>query len=272
MSRHGQYISLVLMLVSMLSSVYFYKSWHDDNGQLREIVLNQTTSTMSDAERIIKLTEHVYSSKGFEKNKGYFLIKELGPTPVNVLESGGDCADKSRLLSAMLQQAGIRSTLAMLHPCKKCPADHTVVEAESETGWMVVDPVFNLWFTKPPNEYYGENYLGLKDLKDNPNILRDRLRYLRGIRNPRDKIIHYKDDIMIYSYARTINWDKNIFTRFISGVIRISGTDPYLMHRPYWMEDPKLALTLLSSVATICLFILCVFFRHRARQGKPNPA
>ena len=166
----------------------------------------------------------------------------------------------------MLKQVGINSTLAMLYPCKECPPVHTVVEAKAETGWMVVDPVFNLWFTNPPNELYGENHLGLKELKDNPDILPERLRYLREIRSPNDKIAHYEDNITIYSYSRTINWNKNIFTRFIAGIIRISGMDPYLMRRPYWMEDPKLALTLLSSVAAIVLFVLYIICRSRARM------
>lgn len=247
---------LFLCFTTGLISAAFFVSWVYDNQRLYEIAHTVSEDGNNNAERIIKLNEWVYSNQGFAKNEKYLILKKLGPTPIDILEHGGDCADKSRLLAAMLKQLGIRSTLAMLYPCRDCQPGHTVVEAEYEDGWMVIDPVYNLWFPIKPNEYYGESYMGLKLLMSNPDFLKARLQYLREHRGTSDKINHYDDNMTIYAHARTINWDKNGLVKFVGDMMSRFGKDPYLMRRPYVMEDPKLAMAIISGVITIGLLIL----------------
>src|SRR5262252_6615000 len=128
-----------LALLPLVCAIAIWMSWLNDNAVLREEAIAVTRDLTTPSEKIIAINHWVYRKQGFAPNDGYFLIRGLGPTPIQVLESGGDCADKSRLVSAMLSQLGIASGLAQIFPCGDCSPIHTVVEAEYEGGRMVVD-------------------------------------------------------------------------------------------------------------------------------------
>ncbi len=258
---------LFLCFTTGVTSASFFISWLYDSQRLYDIAHSVSSNANNDAERIIKLNEWVYSNQGFAKNRNYLIFKEMGPTPIDVLEHGGDCADKSRLVSAMLKQLDIRSTLAMLYPCSDCTPVHTVVEAEYEGGWMVVDPVYNLWFPRNPKDYYAKEYMGLQNLKGDPELLNARIQYLRERQGAADKINKYDDAQTIYTYARTINWDKNILLEIVGNLLRKSGIDPYLMRRPYVMEDPKLAMAVISFALMLGLLLLYALLKRL--QKKP---
>ena len=89
----------------------------------------------------------------------------------------------------MLKQINISSTLAMLYPCEKFPARHTIVEVEYEKGWMAVDPVYNLFFPAANGSYYG-----MKELGGNHQLLSGRIKELRVTRGPKDTINYYSID------------------------------------------------------------------------------
>ena len=256
-----QFTVFLIFATGVIAALFSLSRFYD-NRHLKKLARSACAGAKTDAERIIALTEWVYANQGFAKNRNYFLLKALGPTPMDVLRHGGDCADKSRLLSAMLKRLGIPSTLAMLYPCPDCAPVHTVVEAQSETGWMVVDPVFNLWFSGRPNEYYSHRYLGLEELRFARDLVDARLRYLRQYRGPTDKINHYDADTTCYTHAKTINWDKNRLLFITAKIINNFRIDPYLMRRPYIMEDPKLALAALFAAMTFGLLMLYVILRN----------
>ena len=243
--------AVLLGVMAGLAGSIISISWIRDCRRLSAIAQSVARDAGRDSERILALTEWVYGNQGFQKNKRYYLIPSFGPTPIDVLEHGGDCADKSRLLSAMLRQLKISSTLAMLYSSPEGQAVHTVVEAKYERGWMVIDPVYNLWFPRNPKEARGEYHFGLKTLIANPGLLEKRLEYLRKRRGKTDKINFYDEKTTIYSHARTINWRKNGAFRILGKIIESLGGNPYLIRRPYVMEDPKLAMALFSGSITI---------------------
>ena len=251
--RFSRNILLIISLISLIFASLIYWSRMNDMSKLALIAHNVTRHLVKNSEKIIYVNEWVYNNKGFAKNQRYFLLPFLGPSPIDVLEYGGDCADKSRLLSAMLKTLGIPSTLVMLFPCDSCEATHTVVEAKYENGWMVVDPVYNLYFPGLKGRF-----MGVKELSKDPAILKSRIRELQRIRKMPDKINYYDYNEDHYLYAKTINWDKNSLTRLLFQIIRIFINDPYRMLRPNILEDPKLFLS--TSFLVVSFFAAAIGF------------
>lgn len=235
-----------------------------DNDLLREAALRETTNCQNDAERILVLNEWVYHNQGFAKNRGYFLFPALGPTPVHVLQMGGDCADKSRLLSALLAQINIPATLAMLYPCATCTPSHTIVEAKYEKGWLAVDPVYNYSFPDHRGGYYG-----ITDLGKNHQLLIDRVQALRIQRGEADPTSSYNIDNNNYMYAKTINWDKNALTRAVGSLVSIFSADSYLVRRPHFLEEPKLLLILMClGIAIFSVFLYAsLWYWNKSRRS-----
>ena len=244
-----------------------YLSWASDRAILREVALRETERYDNVPQRIRALNSWVYRNRGFAKNANYFALARLGPTPVQVLQYGGDCSDKSRLLSALLAEIEIDSTLAMLYPCETCPAGHTVVEARYEDGAIVLDPVYDIDF---PDSSGG--FLSLDNLSIDHASLVARIHELRSARGPGDKINGYGYEDHSYRYVRTINWSKNWMTRLVGRGLEILGFDPFLVRRPHLLEDPKRFLSIASFLLTSMFLAIggaCVWFasRRTAERG-----
>jgi hypothetical protein len=76
-----------------------------------------TARLTSDSAKISAINHWVYRNQGFAKNDRFFLVPALGPTPNQVLASGGDCGDKSRLVSGDRRlMVGLRTDF----PCQDC--------------------------------------------------------------------------------------------------------------------------------------------------------
>lgn len=241
------YLTRVLASVSLLAflcAVFLFVSIKQDERILDQAIAGQITARPNSGNLVEELNQWVYRNKGFAKNRQYFIFRQLGPTPVQVLQSGGDCSDKSRLLAALLRRFGMDSTLVMLHGCEGCEATHTVVEARYEAGRMAADPVFNLVFPAANGKFYG-----VQELREDPSKLLARLHELETQRGPADKIARYKAPTESYSWPKTINWDKNTVLQRVAGAIMPAGIDPYLVMRPHFLEDPKLLLMYLSLLA-----------------------
>src|SRR6266478_5690492 len=101
----------------LTGAISMFLSWHQDEMVLRQQAMAITENLYSDFARIHTVNNWVYHNKGFGKNHRYFILPALGPTPIQVMEQGGDCADKSRLVAAMLNSIGIHAGLVMISPC-----------------------------------------------------------------------------------------------------------------------------------------------------------
>jgi hypothetical protein len=243
-------IGAILAAVPLACGIGVWSSRIDDNAVLRAKAVALTAGLTSASARIWTINDWVYHDQGFGKNHRYFIVPALGATPIQIMESGGDCADKSRLVSAMLREIGIRSGLVMIYPCRHCGPIHTVVEARSNTGRMVVDPIWDV-------DYPSANgrFLGIKGLAGT------RL----GIEHVADLQRHSAAGTKIrkmpaadadFDYAVGMNWDKNIVTRAAAFSLQKLGYDPQRLMRPQILEDPKLALTVVLIAAAMGLAML----------------
>ena len=244
----GRHLRTVLIPLPFASALGVFLDWQHDNALLRQQAVKITANLNSDARRIRAINDWVYQNQGFGKNDHYFIVPALGPTPLQVLEFGGDCADKSRLVAAMLNELNIEAGLVMLTPCPNCGFIHTVVEAQYEGGRMVVDPI---WHVDYPAE--NDRFLGVRDLAGTSRG-RERVAELERERGPYDKIAGMPAAEATFDYAVPINWNKNTFTRTMAATLHLLGYKPEQMFRPRFLEDPKLAL----SLSLVCLGIAMI--------------
>lgn len=261
--------SVILLCIGglMLSgSIYFAASRHADMNDFRAIIQQEIKSSPGTGQFVEELNNWIYFNKGFAQNRDFYLLSSFGPTAKQILAKGGDCSDKSRLLSTMLKSVGMNSTLVMIYECGTCGPSHTVVEAHYDKGRMAADPVYNIVFPKSDG-----SYRGVKELRDNPDLLIQRLDLLKEERGHEDKIAYYKRDVETYSWVKTINWSKNMITQGVGGVIGQFTEDPFLVMRPHFLEDPKLFYSyflFVGGFAPLFLSLLVSWYVSVRRRSK----
>ena len=250
--RYSRNLLILAGAISLVCAIGLYVNWLQDNAVLREQAMVITAHLDTDSARIRAVNNWVYHNKGFAPNDQYFVVPALGPTPIQVMERGGYCADKSRLVAAMLNSLDIDAGLVMISPCLYCGFIHTVVEARYEGGRMVVDPT---WDVDYPSGDGG--FLGVTDLAGT-NRGQERIAELQQLGPATDKIAHMPAADAAFEYAVAINWDKNFLTRNVASTLRLIGYQPETLFRPRILEDPKLFLSWFLIVIAAAM-ILCGF-------------
>jgi hypothetical protein len=227
----------ILAGLLLCSGVVAWSDWRTENATLHGAARAIAIHTQSDAETVEALNRWVYGARGFAKNRRQ-VVPRLGPTPMQVFEHGGDCADKSRLLAVMLDEVGIPSGLVMVYPCADCPPIHTVVEARTSGGRMIADPVWGV-------TYRG----GVRDLAGTRRGI-DHVAGLKLVADASDKIQRMPETEADFTYARPM------------------GRGPKLDVRPRILEDPKLVLWLLLVGTGIVCLIAALFLRSIAEEAR----
>src|SRR6516165_5602707 len=244
-------------------------SWLGDNAVLRERALSVTAGLTTVSAKISAINHWVYRNQGFTKNDEFILVSAFGPTPLQVLRTGGDCGDKSKLVSAMLWQLGIDSGLVQIFPCRDCGPIHAVVEAEYEAGRMVVDPIWDVDYPSGDGKF-----LGIQELAGT-SLGRAHIAELQTRRGAGDKIQFMPDAEATFDYAAAVNWQKNTLSRASASALQILGYDPRHLFRTHFLEDPQLALTLLfltiAGMLVVANFIVLLSFRGGARGFRSFP-
>jgi len=260
----------LLAIASTPAATLCFLSYQSDCKRLREVATAIVSEAHSPADRVIALLHWVYDNQPTTENQRYFLFPRHRATPYQVLETGGDCADKSRLLSAMLREIGIPASMAMCFDPPSGNPTHTVVVATiAPNTTIVVDPAYDLCFPKSqPGQYYG-----LLDLRADDTILPRRLDQLQ-VECPLSHPIHYyKREIAGYSQASCINWERNRLTRVVRNWLAQDDTQSiHVFPRPLITEEPKLFVSvcahLTAALAAAAFSIVnCLMRRHSRRTG-----
>jgi len=263
--RWPGWAGIAIVALPLAGSAGLLADWRHDNLVIGQEAQKITANLKSDSTRIVAVNDWVYHHQGFGKNSSYFLVPALGPTPIQVLERGGDCADKSRLVAAMLNELGIDAGLVMMSPCPHCNFIHTVVEARYEGGSMVVDPTWNIDYPAGDGRYFGVRDLAWTNRGE------ERVVELRHQRGEADKIATMPATEARFEYAVAMNWDKNVVTHIAAVTMRLLGHQPETMFRPRVLEDPKLALSwlllLVAMAATAASVLLYGIYRALLLKG-----
>jgi hypothetical protein len=251
-------IFFLMSIIFFLLSIICYISYKNDILYLRSIIRNHIS--VENSPKIFEAINHwVYQNKGFNKNQDFFLFESLGPTPIQVLNQGGDCTDKSILLMSMLESIGIDSTLVMLYDVDGKTPNHTVVEVRDGQFKAVADPVYDLVFPNPNGGFYN-----IEDLRKNPALLLNRLDNLIQLRGTSNKIIFYRRIKESYQFASPINWNKNDLLRLTSNILDDIGIEARNIRRPHFLDDPKLLISI--TLFFIGLFFIILAFVFKKKQ------
>ena len=242
----------------LIGAGLLFRRYRIESRQLRQVATAVAGADLGCPALVVeRLNQWVYHNQGFAKNPHYFLSPRLGPTPLQVLAGGGDCADKSRLLAAMLDELGIPGTLVMLYSPDYGEPTHTVVEARLPGFRAVADPVFNIVF---PDGQGG--LLGVAQLRARHDLFAARLRTLTAERGPQAKVAYYETESESYRWPRTINWERLAITSAIAAALRWFIPHPELLARPRVLGEPVWLVSLvLAAGGGLCLALGLILAR-----------
>ncbi|MFT4614140.1 MAG: hypothetical protein ACI9NT_001282 [Bacteroidia bacterium] len=255
-------VALVLVF-ALATTAYLFTSWQSDNAEITAYFSSSFSGDVVRASDVDALMSQVYFKEGFGNSGAYFFLQRLGPTPHQVMQLGGDCSEKSRLVATVLKERGVDATLVMLASCDGCEFGHTVVEANTVDGPIVVDPVYNMSFPKGDGSYYS-----VLELRADPSLLPGRLEELIAERGEEDKIAFYRAgaDGVHYGAPKTINLEKNGVLRGVKQLISMFSDEPQLVYRPRILEDPKLFLLTASTGTSLFFLTLYLLLRWLDRR------
>lgn len=238
-------IRVPLLIILAAASVGLFWKYYSDTRHLQQFAAKYVTGEELPSEMTLKLVRGIRRDLPSPANTGYYLLPVfdfLRPTAFQVSQTGGNCADKSRLLIVLLRQYGVRSQKYALYDDAQVPR-HAVVDVEIEDRRrMVVDPYFGLYFPREEGGYYS-----LQDLKADEGILRARIAFLTAERSDTlgPRIARYKFDRYPYRHARSINWDKAGWSRQIYRWLKsFMGEQVDELTYPYIVERPEVVVLL----------------------------
>lgn len=249
-SRYFIVAAIVCLFGLQCISIVHYLN---EESYLSNLMDSIAPRSLPPSEQAIKVVESlkalpVKNFSALQEDSRYFLLpifSFLRPMPRQVLEQGGDCADRSRLVIRMLRLHGIGASKWALYT-QELKSVHAVVELEAETGKMVADPDFGLWFPRPNGGYYG-----IKELRQSPSILQGRIQTLlrEGVRPGSSDLKSYPIDEYTYQYAKSINWEKwGVTWPLYKALSIIMGPSIDNLQRPAFVEAPQLMVVILAAV------------------------
>ena len=262
-------VVIVCLFVVQCISIVHYST---EERYLSDLMDSIAPRSLPPSNQAIKVVESLKDLPAIQ-NSSYFLLpifSVLRPMPRQVIEQGGDCADRSRLVIRMLRLHGIKASKWALYT-QEMKSVHAVVELEAETGKMVVDPLFGLWFPRSSGGYYG-----IRELRQSPEILRDRIQSLveEGKRPGTSDLRTYPFDDYSYAYAKTINWEKWVgMWPLYKTLSVIMGTSIDDLQRPAFVEAPQLMVVTMAATlqgSLLAAYVLAVRMRKRFGEKKDS--
>ncbi len=257
----------VVAACSFAAAAACFVSHQWDRSRLRAVARSITAEANSPAEGVLGLLHWVHQNAGTRRNESFFMLRRLRATPLQVLETGGDCADKSRLLCDLLREVGIPATAAMCFDAPSGIPTHTIVEAQPAEGvYMVVDPAYDLYFPRADSPGYHD----LLDLRRNPDLVSRRVAGRCAAPPPASAAeFYYLRPSTTYAYVSTINWNKNGLLRLAQRQLRRwYGDEVYRLPRPILLEEPKLfvaAASLLPGVVSLLILGRAAYAKRHGR-------
>ena len=129
--------------------------------------------------------ESVFEGKTFQGIQAEL----IEPTTFDLMTGSGACGSYSMVLARILQGFNYSVRIAQMK-AKGVFAKHNVVEAKTDHGWAVLDPLFNTYFISP-----SRNLASFADIKNNWNYYKTQV--------PGDYDMNYR-----YEDVRYSNWTK----------------------------------------------------------------
>ncbi len=208
------------------SAVYYVR----EQAFLAKYIDRVAAPSLSSSEQVKRVVISLKNDPDVE-NDSYFLLpifSSLRPTARQVIEDGGDCADRSRLLIALLRLRGIHGSkwaLSGFYNIHELKQDPTIL----------------------PNR--------VAELR------------AQGIQPGVDRLQLYPLNEYIYANARTINWNKNVVLRGIYLVLHgILGERAGELGRPDFAEEPPLMVIYGMAALELVVLVAWLLLVKRSRK------
>lgn len=254
--RAALYIALGVLLASVAGVAYVGIGFLRQEAVLSQIVAKYSLEGISATAAILANNEYVSHLENFEENRTRFL-GFLGPTPLDVVEGGGWCSDRSRLLAALLNNSGIPAHVVMLRPCEGCSSNHTVVEAFTGDFWMAVDPTYGLVYSKSDG-----TYASIEDLEKGSELVHKTILSYQG---DNARAASYDLHRYSYKYPLRMNFDRDPLTRFFGEALTLFVERLELVRRPQLLERPRLFALVGLAATTALALLICLISGYRLR-------
>ena len=260
--RIRNFIAVVIACLFVLQYISIVDYLREER-YLSDLMDRIAPRSLPPSEQAIKVVESlkdlpVKDFSAMQQDTRYFLLpifSVLRPMPRQVMEQGGDCADRSRLVIRMLRLHGIEASKWALYT-REMKSVHAVVELEAETGKMVADPLYGLWFPRQDGGYYD-----IKELRQSPSILQGRVQTLvrEGMRPGSIDLKSYPIDEYTYQYAKSINWEKWVGMFVVHESLKLMmGQAIDDLQRPAFVEAPQLMVVIIIGGLQGGLVVLCI--------------
>lgn len=234
-----------------------------DQLALRRVAYTVVDPAATSGDEVRRLAEWIHEAAFTARNPRSFLLSSLRATPAQILRDGGDCADKSRLLVAMLDAIRIPATSVMLFDVNTGQPCHTVVEAEFAPGRsMVADPTFGLTFPSPQG-----GYMGLAELRAHPEWADVEILRRQSQAPWPARVCFYRLSALSYAGASSFRWDANMVARTLHALLQpCLGENLYHARRTAWLERPALTCAALITIITVATCTMLIIVRPRLRK------
>ena len=103
------------------------------------------------------------------QNLDGFKVDYLHPTSIDLMTANGACGSYAMVLARIFQNYDFSVRIAQMK-ANGIFAAHNVVEVKTNSGWAVLDPLFDVYFKKP-----GRGLASFADVKNNWNYYRKQL-------------------------------------------------------------------------------------------------
>ena len=266
MAKAARWAWLAAMMVCVTSGAYCWIAHSIEQAAMQSVAVALTRSDADPEAKAIALARFVHANGGTRRNPGWFGIPSWRATPLQVATTGGDCADKSRLLVALLSGIGLRATPVLCFDSVTGTPAHTMVEVEPVQGrHMVLDPAYNLWFPKP-----GGGYHDIDELRANPSIVPARVVEIQNhLPSARPRHEYYLRSRADYHTASTFHWNRGPLTKALFTIFQaVLGDSVFRLPRPIWLEDPILKGFLTAFLCALLLGAMPVLLRTVARRAR----
>jgi hypothetical protein len=209
----GNLYFLMFLNGFLLASLFYFKMQASyENNLFGSIKLNiDSRSKPGDTEDSI-VVRSMNACNFLMKNRGstFGSTPSLGleadlfhPTSVDLMTARGACGSYAMVLARILQDQHFYVRIAQMKADGYYGA-HNLVEAKTNTGWIILDPLYNICFIRPDGRL-----ASFHDVQTNWSY------YAHQVPANYDKRYHYED-------VRYSNWDKiPVLSRAIKGVLRI---------------------------------------------------
>jgi hypothetical protein len=202
-AQRVKYLLIFLNGFLLASLIYFYtEKQYEKNvfSSIASYINNPTSSSNSSSvnaeDSILVRSLHLVHNLGerriaiFEKNHvNGIKASYIQPVSVDLMTAQGACGSHAYVLARLLSEMNMDVRIPQMI-VKGQSAGHIIVEAKASYGWVVLDPLSNVFFRKPDGQL-----AGFKDVKDNWSYYQQQL--------PVNYNMAYR-----YEGVRYTNWDK----------------------------------------------------------------